>query len=491
MQILNLLVCLTTQPVTSDIQNPAVLESSSQNGEEQPEQKLQVLQQLVKTNKEANILWDISNKYNILKAEELNMTCLSELQKDSKLIPFYVISVTLQQNEELMSNYIIRRYHYFGSEGSLNTEDLYKNKTEILNDQQIYLSILEDLIKDLPFDDGNEKLCVSDSLCGCIPVNRIQYYRMNFNLLKENRQGLSDFLMFKNYIEPIFRAILVIIGMVLNCTLILIFIKEKSIRNESNMLILNLAICNVIALIAYIPTNYIDQYEKTLGGRGFTAVELLTVSLNALTVLFLNIQRYFEVSRVLNTDGKSCISSPIFRSLTYLIVLWSWSILISIFCGLVDTRAAIFLEILIYFLFYAFALSLVLSIFNSLTARKLHRAAKDGKASTEFQHIIGSGVVLSLTVLYYSIHIPFFIYKIFELILSDFFLDIYAPGTYRLIIFFIHIIFFLYPCVSIVVLYKASSNYRNFFQKYLFQCWYNPGESKYVTMSSVRNNDPE
>lgn len=470
---------------------PSDNETKEEQKDSEGSQSLHALERLAKSNRQAYIIWNVTNNY--IHSEKINETCVTELQKDSKLIPFYLVNITLRESQTIL------QLNYFGSDMWLfehnqinhHAQFLHDNRTKILADQEIYLSTIEDLTADF-LDESNENICVSDSLCGCISRRHLRVYISFFPNYKEHTHRLWNFIVFKSYVEPFFRIIVIIIGMILNSTLLFIFIREKSMRTESNILILNLVISNIITLLAYIPSNYISKYVSAFEeGHEFTAIEVLTVSGNALTILFLNIQRYFQVSWVLNGNDRSCVSTPSYRCAIYLAVLWTWSIVFAIFLGVIDPMSGLVLGVLLYFLIYIFVFSVVMSIFNSLTTRKLHRAAKEGKTSTEFQHITGSGVILCLTIVYYSTHIPFYIYRVFETVAMGMLTNIFIPTTFRIIIFFLHLVFFSYPCVNVFVLYKASSAYRNLFNKYLFRFWYSPGESKYVTMSSVRNIDPE
>ncbi|KAJ9584037.1 hypothetical protein L9F63_021614 [Diploptera punctata] len=169
------------------------------------------------------------------------------------------------------------------------------------------------------------------------------------------------------------------------------------------------------------------------------------------------------------------------------IVLWTWCIFASLPFLFVSTSAVEILKLFIYVLLYVLVLPIVLAVVITVTARKLQRVVEKGDGANSLKNIAGSGLVFSLTAVFYLTHMPFFVFNLYENLADWMYTDLYSSAAMRIFVFIFHLMNISYPCVNVIVMYKASGTYRCFLNEYIFRCWYNPQDRQYVTMTSVQS----
>ncbi|PSN34608.1 hypothetical protein C0J52_22023 [Blattella germanica] len=411
------------------------------------------IEDLVETNELATVMFSISNKYNL--TEKIDKTCINEISKNVNLIPYYIANITLVKATDLLRFYWRNEYReYRGNELSFMKE-IYINRTKVVDDYEQYYRSLKIALKYSLAVPDDVDICFSGSNCGCVSRTEFRNYESKLNYFKD----------------------------------------QNTMRTESNLLIYNLCAINFLTLLVYLPIHYFCSYHLyDVDDRSeFIGAQIFIVSVNTLTILFLNIQRYFDVSRILNTNSAQNHLTPTARCSIYMTIIWGSSAVLGLCFAFMRTELAEALQSLLYFLVYVFVFSIVLAVFNSMTARKLQRAAEQGRNSEEFQHLTGASLILALTIVFYISHVLFFTYSMFEVVMGNMMYNIfnYVPLAFRIIIFTLHMIYFSYAWFNILILYKASSTYRDFFRMYLFRCWHKQETGQYVTMSSVQNNETQ
>ncbi|PSN34607.1 hypothetical protein C0J52_22024, partial [Blattella germanica] len=216
-----------------------------------------VFEDLVQRNREAQMLWNITRKYNFFNAKKLKATCVKELQEKDEFVLFYLVNVTLEESDEFINKYYFSDddsgYFYISSD-LRKAHFIYGNRSQIISDQRDYLTI----------------------------------------------------------------------------------IKQR-------------------------------------------AIQALIISANTVLIVLLNVQRFLDISRALKPSVETCKLTPSLRCVVYMTFLWVWSVGMAFIFGLLDPRIASPLEATLYCLFYILGFSIILAIFNSLTARKLQHAAEQGR----------------------------------------------------------------------------------------------------------------
>lgn len=455
--------------------------------------KNQVLEDLVQTSKAASLVYNITMKYLILNHEDIEQQCLQEIKKNRSLllIDFYVVKITLKNSKTFLHNYFVRHYSVYSDVNVMHyAQELYENKTELETDQQIYLSAIGDVLEQTYHDVNNTNLCLSNSPCDCIPLDDLENYKTELSMFKMKCQSLWEFIIFGTYIDPICRILTAIIGLVLDITLLYIMYRENSAKTENNIMILNLAVNNVLTIVVYLPMSYMNNYHCYMlyENNGFISVQMLVISMNALTMLFLNVQRYFDVSRILESETSRCLLTPKTRCVIYTAFMWIWSASLGIFFGIIPVHIAFPLEVAWDIIIYLLVFSITLMFFNSMTARKLYKASQQDRTLRELQDITSASTILILTITFYIVHIVFYTYLVWQIAQyrrHDYFLRL----STRLTIFIIHMVFFSYPWLTIFIIIKTSKTFRKYFKTYLF-CWCSAIEDgDYVTMSAVQNTE--
>ena len=453
-----------------------------------------ILEELVKTNMDAYTIWNITHKYRTFNLGMTKDICMWDLQRKREVLPMYLLNITFNDTELFLEDYTYREFKSYSGNELKYARLLHKNRTIVSRDMDKYFTISKHVSNfKKKADENKELICISSSVCGCVQSSYFETFDVELDMFNSHTKHLWEFIMFGNYVDPIFRGISMLVGLILNGVLLYIFYKEDSVQTESNILILNMTVSNIIMLVFYIPVNYVGTYHLQDFGddstRPIIAVQILVLSANALTILFLNIQRYYDICRVLEPDNVKCKMTSKSRRVAYLTALWLWCILVALLFGSLHPYAAQTLQVILYFLVYVLAFSIILAVFNSMSARKLQQAAKRGNNVTDLKQVAGSGMILSLTATFYVTHMQIFILISYESLIDWMYMDFYNYTITRAVIFTLHVIFLLYPCINVLVLHKSCGTYRCLLNAYLFRCWYDPQERQYLTMVSVQSGD--
>ncbi|KAJ9584039.1 hypothetical protein L9F63_021616, partial [Diploptera punctata] len=458
---------------------------------------LSSFEHMVQENREASLIWNFTNKYNILENKDnllsshsYHYTCQSELNYHKELLVPYVLNLTLNNVSDFIHSVSISSLH--GTRLSYS-QDLVDNFTKISQDEQVYNTILEEFTPKLEELKEKELFCFRNSTCACFSSESLQKYsdeRQNFN---KRAKLILNYILFGSKIDPPIRIIVVLIGLLLNCALLIAFVKETSMRKESNICVFNLIINNMILLLVYTPLQYVHKYHhyNNFIEYSFHIFEIFVISVNVFIVLIVSAQRYFDVSRALKPNVTGFKLSATVRCIIYSCFIWIPSIVITAsICSQSNHHMIHGLQTILFFLIYLLVLAILIIVFNSLSARKLQKAIENRQISLENESITSSTVVLAITATYYLIFTLFFLYLPFETYQSEMYFHYFFSLKRRIYSLIFHSMISLYPSITILALYKSNSMFRKYLRKYLFRCWLENGEEKYVTMSSLKNDEP-
>lgn len=468
-----------------------VLDHSSSTQHEQ----IETLRELAEKDHLGSIIWKITNKYSIFNPNNTDDDCLEELTADHTLTAPYLINVTLNESQTFLDEYTELEFYYSRSKGNQlgHAYDLYENHTQIIQDQDEYLSAVKGVLEKLETTFNKCFLCPPNSTCGCVETEVLEKYEIELSRFRENHYALWEYIAFGTYIDPVFRTFMILIGVLLNGTVVYIFIKDKSIRRESNALVFNLVVNNLIMLLIYIPMNYVyKSHRAVLSDRlAFYLIQIIVISASATTTLILNIQRYVDVCRIVAPSVGGCKLNSQGRTIAYVASVWVWTMTITLLTSFAEVDNIIALEFSVYLLIYIFIYSILHAVFSALTSRKLQRAAERGQISTELKYITSSSVCVSLIVAFYLVHLPFFIFVPFDRLEGERSVQYFYPTVVRVLGFVFYQLLFTYPSVNALIMYKASSEFRRSFQKHLCKCWQKSDEGEYLTMSSFQRAEAQ
>ncbi|PSN30332.1 hypothetical protein C0J52_22919 [Blattella germanica] len=468
------------QPIPQNIKSTTQPDSSKSSEE------------LAHRNRLASIIWNITNKYGIFNSDiSSNDSCLDELNSDHRLIAPYMVNVTLNETIIFLDDYSQYEFQYSSGNELAHALDLYENHSKIMKDQDVYFSAVLKVSEHMLERHNKTYVCHGNSTCGCIYKEILQNYGLQLSTFRVNQYALWEYILFGAYIDPFFSALIILIGLILNGTLIFAFAREKSVRREANVMIFSLILNNIIMLVVYIPIYYVHKTHRSqlFDKLAFYFVQIMVISVSSSTVLMLTVQRYFDVSRILTPTVRSFRLTGTMRSAFYFLLVWTWSISMAGLMGLHEDAAV--LDFVLYFLVYLFIYSVVKALFSALTSRKLQHAAENDQITGELHYVISSSVVVTLTLAYYIVHIPFFFFLPFDRSETERSVQYFFPTIVRVICFVFQQFFFSYPIINAIVLYQASSLFRRQFRKYLFRCWYDDEDGQYLTMSSLQNNEAQ
>lgn len=165
--------------------------------ENEEHQRLHTFEELVKSNRKAHVIWNITNKYDMFDIGNVSETCVCELQKDNRLIPYYLVNITLRSSQDMMRSNYLGKYikNLGGFEIGSHASELYDNGIKILEDEGIYLSTVESMVFMQVFYKFGENICVSQSSCGCLSLAELDIYALLFFEYKKFLAGLWKFIL--------------------------------------------------------------------------------------------------------------------------------------------------------------------------------------------------------------------------------------------------------------------------------------------------------
>ncbi|XP_069682438.1 neuromedin-B receptor-like [Periplaneta americana] len=283
----------------------------------------------------------------------------------------------------------------------------------------------------------------------------------------------------KEYLDPAVYFLYIAVGLVWNCTLVLIFVRHEEIRTASNIMIFNLAVCDILNLGIGGTFQYINFYVPHLPVdtcRDFIATRVLLRTASALSLLALSVQRCCVTLSYFRQKPLSCCSSVIFTSL-YILTVWLIAASISIptllweiygfICSTYNDEYPNKLLALIYFMFYCLVMPTLMCLFNCLTAWRLKHSAKvPGELRNKPLEQVrnrSATVVMCLGIMMVFCYFP---YELWCLI--TFWTDSGSDTALAQIILIIaKYLLFADACFNPIALYIISRTYRKLFRRYL------------------------
>ncbi|KAJ9589964.1 hypothetical protein L9F63_016910 [Diploptera punctata] len=405
--------------------------------------------------------------------------------RDRQLREIEYISQSLKVSKIWKQNYEIysillpttlkwgRGFDFVESENISETTAEYLKEFRVsFNDLQESMNILEKLkVKGFPI-----KYCFNES----IPSD---YMSLAYDILRRNDEIFpfhKTAVTFGKIIEPIFLVLITFFGLLLNCTLIYIFVHHKEIGNSKNLMVLNLSVIAILRIFVELPLFYQQTYFSRhflVDSSLFNAFHMFFISSNAFSVLAFIIRQYKTMSGQLYESLATKRKNNVFY-LASVIVLSLLTPISSIF--FLKNNYAVYhvsedvinFHIFI-FVMFGIILPVAMAILSIMIARKLIKASRETNESGMYQQIEKTNrrrwkVGIALTIVYFVGNTP----ELTRLIVADY-LDVYSNEynsmyhfTDRVLAYLVYCTVCLYP----VALYTASGSYRRLFKLYLSRC---------------------
>ena len=290
----------------------------------------------------------------------------------------------------------------------------------------------------------------------------------------------------------IFSALVTVLGLLGNGSLIFIIIRNRHMRNVPNLQILSLAAGDFLYLLLRIPVDvayyaeipwpFSEVYCKLTNSMVFISQAVSVFTLTALSA-----ERYYAIVKPMERRKVNVVRATVMM----VVSIWTVSCIFSIpafFMGTVNphwnvctmpilTRQYRIFIITMFVALYVVPLGLI-SVFYILTARKLLQGVGGRKMHLE-NKVAGDGaknksnartrlaiIILIAVVLFALAWLPYYVYELWTE------LDPYLEYTHAIYNFmYAHYLMpMLGSCINPVLLYIMSSNYRRHFAKHFCCC---------------------
>ncbi|KAJ4447832.1 hypothetical protein ANN_09840 [Periplaneta americana] len=203
---------------------------------------------------------------------------------------------------------------------------------------------------------------------------------------------------FTSHVDPVVYSIYIVVGFLLNGAVIIMFIRSEEIRKPANVMILNLAICDILNIGISGPLQFLCSYEPRypmmiIGCRTEMAVRQLLRAGAALSLVALSIQRFFITMPSFHRYSSK--TSNIYLAV-YILAIWLLAMLVSLptvlvmgvytyLCSLdVQDPYPTKVMVITNFLFYCALLPLLMFVFSFVTARRLRRSVREFRVHTDY-----------------------------------------------------------------------------------------------------------
>ena len=290
------------------------------------------------------------------------------------------------------------------------------------------------------------------------------------------------YLIFGYYIDPIIRSILIVTGLILNCTILTIIAKHKCIISTCDFMVMNISVNAILILIVYVPMQYIHTYFSSILPHGeytynslFVAVQTALISVDATSLLTLKSRHHIKA--LISSYQLSTVWQNVFCGLT----VWLVSISVAVFTYILNGYPKIghVFAPLVYLLLYILVVPIAMNMFKSDN--------ENIPVNPEEEKVIPSRVIAELSKTFWITHIPFCLWLLFESLCGFAFKLVSINYSYVEIMFFY--VYFSHTCLNALALCRGSCVFRKLLFGLLFRCWYKPGAQQNVMMKETRHSD--
>lgn len=279
--------------------------------------------------------------------------------------------------------------------------------------------------------------------------------------------------------------ILYTIAVAENGLLIFIFIRHSEIRSDRNIIILNLAVADVLAVLCNASLQIIFIYGETYESVKIY-YRIMDLSLEVSTgvciysIVILSIQRYFAV--IPTYKCRECGLSRRFNSPLFVFVLWSVGCVPQIIS--VTTNISFQAWAMRNLILYCVVPIVAIATFYLMTSWRLRQSVRKmpGEAvrqeTARHARVRSSNVLIALIAVFIISYTPIQLFRFIEL-------WFYGGGyLFDYVDLIAYSLLSLNSCFNPIALYAASGTFRRYYNKYICLCWKNND----MTTSSSNTN---
>ncbi|XP_069686164.1 uncharacterized protein [Periplaneta americana] len=291
----------------------------------------------------------------------------------------------------------------------------------------------------------------------------------------------------QEYVQPAVQGIIFFVGIVGNGALLFIFGKHASMRTAANLMLINLAVVDTLNLIVNIPAFYFYALSSAwshgpLLCKAYKFLRQLCIGVSAYSIVFISLQRFFALSRVVQDRRCGCRLPATAKSVLILFSVWLIGCLIALphtmhagvyngnCYGAPDGEERYLTDITLLDLLVVCVIPLaVIAALSLVSARRLKTSVQQfpgesvGVERVIRARIVSSNVLVILTVVSAVSYLPFYIF---------FFLNAWAglsmdPRTYYTLFMITYTLLFSNSCFNPIALFMISRKFRSYFKRYL------------------------
>jgi hypothetical protein len=439
--------------------------------------------ELIKNDRLAFIIWNVTNRHAGFKTTDESVEkCLDEFNDKIAAIAAYFLSATVRENGYYLRSFIYNVSKYSHLHELKAVQSFYDKLTDILEDHQLYYAALKEIIRNMDQEVKFMITCAQRRFCTCFSSQDIVRYEQQFSSLPQYNFLLKTYLIFGYYIDPIIRSIFIVIGLILNCTILTIFAKHKSFISICDFMVMNITVNAILILTVYVPLQYIRTYFSTIlpyqdssHKNLFVAVQTVLISVSAMSLLTLKVQHRMKAA--ISSFQLSTLWQSVFCALAVWLVSFSVAAFTYTFNGY--PKIGHVLVPLVHVVLYIVVLPTVMTMFRHNT--------KDISKHSEEENVVTFTVITELSKVFWLTHAPLLLWLLFEGLCGFAFRLVSINYTYVEIMFFY--VYFSYTCVNTVALCRGSYVFRKILYGRLSRCRYRQNEQQNVAMKETRHSD--
>jgi hypothetical protein len=436
--------------------------------------------ELMKNDKFAFIIWNVTNKHaGFERSDESVEKCLHEFKYKMEIISAYFVSTTVRENGYFLRHFINQISYYSYLHDLRAVQNFYDKFKDIIKDHLLYHATLKEVIQNMNQEIKFMIYCSQKRFCSCFSSHDVLRYEAQLSSLPQYNFLLKMYLIFGYYIDPVIRSILIVTGLILNCTIITIIAKHKSIFSTCDFMVMNISVNAILILIVHVPLQYIHEYFSSILPHGessynscFVAVQTALISVGAISLLTL--KSYHHIKAVISSYQLPTVWQNVFCGL----VVWLVSSSVAAFTYILNGYPKIghVFAPMVYFLLYILILPIAMNMFKP-----------DMENVPEEEKMILSSVIAKLSKSFWVTHIPLFLWLLLEALCGFAFRLVSINYSYVGIMFFY--VYFSHTCVIALALCRGSCVFRKLFLELLFSRWYRPSAQQNVRMKDTGRPD--
>lgn len=318
-----------------------------------------------------------------------------------------------------------------------------------------------------------EGKCFSDWVCGCAFIHSFSGTNSKLFSFEDNDSITDIHIGLACYLKPMIAFSIIFCGLIFNFLILLIFTKEKGIREGSSILVCNIIFNDVIILIfnlivlVHYHFQLIMPFEEFVFNDFLIITQCLTISVGMFSVLALILERFFHILRFVNVD--KCKFSPVINNVQYLFAIWISGLLMCLvtLSNMGDADVCHVFRYLTNVVIFIFILVVGMSILNIFTAEKVRFLLESRLMFRELKLLMSLRTTVPLSSVFCVTHVPMFIWTCTD---SYYGVHLRIMGIHKNYFsdILLYHIYFCYALFNPVALCVGSELYKRLFEKYLF-----------------------